>query len=255
MDCSNFLALMAVLPWVSGNCDLSPPTFHVSRGQVNGTTCEDLSRSAVTTTQCVMLCLTQQNCSVVNVECSAGSCHCVLCQGVYDIDFEVTSMEVYLKGSVIETNLTIPPKHEIPLPLSLSAGQVIRILLNLASKKVVIKLRLESGFSLLIDIRMLSKLIVRNSLLIGRWGDEEKDIPYFDFTGNQEVEVFIILRPLEFLVFFDSVPFFPFRHREPDLSLIKHFVINGDGESGSMKSLFISTLGDTERSISQTSQP
>ncbi|GFR62408.1 galectin [Elysia marginata] len=239
------LLLLTSAPLVSGSCSLSPPTLmRTFPGRVTGRTCEDVSWPNITTAQCVMHCLSRQECTLVSIECEAGPCRCSVCQGVEDIDDANSTSpptEVYLIGTEMETNWTVPPLHTLLLPSTVVVGQVFRFLLNLPTTSISLKLAIGGQLAFLLEFRVISSKIVRNTLLNNSWGDREEEIPYYDFPADSEVEVIYIVRSQDYKVYVNSVFFFTFQHREPDLTLINRFEIDGIGDFGIMKSLFVST--------------
>lgn len=47
---------------------------------------------------------------------------------------------------------------------------------------------------LLLAVSFLEKSIVRNSRIAGKWGKEEKTIPYFPFTAGESFKVILLIR-------------------------------------------------------------
>ncbi|KAK3701261.1 hypothetical protein RRG08_066754 [Elysia crispata] len=240
-----YIVLLSTPSSTTGECYLTPSTLLIQpAGRVKGLTCEDVPWSAVTTIQCAMLCLVRENCTVVSKDCQTGPCQCTLCQGVDDLgDFNssVLPAEVYIIGRVLAANLTVPPRQTILLPGPVVEGQVFRFLLSLLSTKMVLKLMIDSQFAFLMEIRFWSRNVVRNSLLGGKWGQQEQGVPYFNFTLNQELEVIFVVTRLEYKVYFDSVPFFNFQHREPGLARINILEAYGSGDDiGYLHSAFVS---------------
>ncbi|GFR67864.1 endonuclease domain of the non-LTR retrotransposon LINE-1 [Elysia marginata] len=232
-------------PLVSESCSLSPPTLmRTFPGRVTGRTCEDVSWPNITTPQGVMHCLSRQECTLVSIECEAGPCRCSVCQGVEDIDDANSTSpptEVYLIGTEMGTNWTVPPVHRLLLPSTVVAGQVFRFLLNLPTTYMYLKLAIGAQEAFLLAFHVNGSRIIRNTFLNNRWGDVEDDIPYYDFPANSEVEVIYIVRSQDYKVYVNTVFFFTFQHREPDLTLINRFETSGRGDFGMMKSLFVST--------------
>ncbi|GFR67872.1 galectin [Elysia marginata] len=240
-----WLFLLTSPPLVSASCSLSPPTLmRKFPGRVTGRTCDDVSWSNITRAQCVMHCLSRQECTLVSIECEAGPCRFSVCQGVEDIDDANSTSplsEAYLIGSDIKKNWTVPPVLMVLLPSTVVVGQVFRFLLNLPTTYMSLKVAIGAQAPFLLTFNVSSSRIIRNTFLNNSWGDKEEEIPYYDFPANSEVEVIYIVRSQDYKVYVNSVFFFTFQHREPDLTLINRFETYGRGDFGIMKSLFVST--------------
>ncbi|XP_073466198.1 galectin-3 isoform X2 [Aquarana catesbeiana] len=72
------------------------------------------------------------------------------------------------------------------------------------------------------------KVLVRNSMLQGRWGAEERAAPKFPFQKGHPFMVKIIVEPEQYLVAVNNENLFQYKHRNRDFQLTKAVVIGGD---------------------------
>ncbi|GFS14395.1 galectin [Elysia marginata] len=240
-----WLFVLTPAPLLVNTCNLSPPTL-INRlpGRVTGLACQDLSGTITTTAQCVIHCLSQEGCSMVRIDCGGGRCRCSVCQGVEDIE-DVTSAtplaEFYLLGSILLSNWTVPPAKYVHLPVPIVTGHVFRFVLNLGTKRSSIELMIGSQIAFYLQFRLNTGGIIRTWLLNNKWGQNEYEVPHKNFSPNSEVELIYIVSPVDYKVYVNSVFFFTFQHREPNLSRIDKIKFAAEGDSGRLKSFFMST--------------
>ncbi|XP_061109854.1 galectin-3b [Conger conger] len=94
--------------------------------------------------------------------------------------------------------------------IDLSAGNDIAFHLNICFN--------ESG----------KKMIVRNSLLKGSWGRQEKELSNFPFVAGQAFKLKILCTPTEYRVAVNQHHLLEFKHRFSNLRQIKHLGIYKD---------------------------
>ncbi|GFR77041.1 galectin [Elysia marginata] len=235
------LPLLATVSVIASQCDLSPRPGQMT-GEVTGITCANFSLADTTIGQCVLQCHIRDDCRVAYQSCEESSCDCVLCHGVHAIDFTRHDTTFYLKGSTVVTDAAVPPYQKWSIPGGgLSVGRVIRVRTVLSSKKLnLILAQSNRDIALLIITDLTSQTVLRQNRVGSRYGHAENNVPYFNFTAGQEVEVVVIVREDKYLVYFDSLEFFSFAHRNSDLETIVFFEVNGSGSMGRIQSLYIS---------------
>ncbi|XP_036417137.1 32 kDa beta-galactoside-binding lectin-like [Colossoma macropomum] len=72
------------------------------------------------------------------------------------------------------------------------------------------------------------QVIVRNSLIGGVWGPEERELPVFPFTPGKPFEIKIFCTSSEFIVEVDNKHLLTFAHRIRDIEKIKNLSIHRD---------------------------
>ncbi|KAL2099085.1 hypothetical protein ACEWY4_005565 [Coilia grayii] len=72
------------------------------------------------------------------------------------------------------------------------------------------------------------KVVVRNSLIAGKWGAEERNCPGFPFVAGQPFELKILCNHNEFRVAVNKSHLLEFRHRIRELNMITGLNIYGD---------------------------
>ncbi|GFR67861.1 galectin [Elysia marginata] len=220
-----WLPLLALISIITGQCNFSNQPFQMT-GEVTGIACTNFSLSDMTTGQCVLYCHFRNDCQVAYQSCEAPGCLCVLCQGSHAIDFTRLDRKFYLKGNMVTTDPAVPPYRKWTLPGGgLKVGRVFIIRLLLSSQSITLHLVDPNivGFPFYIRIDVIDRRIVRNSKKGKKYGNQESAIPYFNFTGGQEIELTCVVRKDEYLVYIDQYEFFTFTHRFPALDTISLF--------------------------------
>ncbi|OWF53976.1 Galectin-related protein A [Mizuhopecten yessoensis] len=126
----------------------------------------------------------------------------------------------------------------MPIPGDMTAGRIVtisgtprtgckRFTINLECVKTAIK-----DIAFHIDVRMQrlghSHQVIRNSCIRGRWGDEEKHVPYFPFQANASFDITILSEHDMFKVAVNNQHFTEFYHRMLKLDRINVINISGD---------------------------
>lgn len=79
------------------------------------------------------------------------------------------------------------------------------------------------------NVRFLESVVVRNSLLNGQWGAEERQQPEFPFPSGQQFNIIILPEQGSFKVAVNNKHFIEFVHRNPNLQAIQW--VETDGEA------------------------
>uniref|UniRef100_A0A8C6ZFN7 Galectin n=1 Tax=Nothoprocta perdicaria TaxID=30464 RepID=A0A8C6ZFN7_NOTPE len=81
---------------------------------------------------------------------------------------------------------------------------------------------------LLLTVNFGDKSITRNARTGGKWGREEKNIPYFPFTAGDTFKMELLCEHQQIRVLVDGRQFCDFTHRIQALNLVKALQITGD---------------------------
>ncbi|KYO21710.1 galectin-related protein A isoform X1 [Alligator mississippiensis] len=81
---------------------------------------------------------------------------------------------------------------------------------------------------LLFAVNFSDKSITRNARTAGKWGREEKNIPYFPFTAGDTFKMELLCEHQQMRVLIDGRQFCDFTHRIQTLSMITSLHISGD---------------------------
>ncbi|XP_062433200.1 galectin-related protein A-like [Rhea pennata] len=81
---------------------------------------------------------------------------------------------------------------------------------------------------LLLTVNFSEKSITRNARIGGKWGREEKIIPYFPFTAGDTFKMELLCEHQQIRVLVDGRQFCDFTHRIQALNLVKALQITGD---------------------------
>ncbi|XP_064000046.1 galectin-related protein A-like [Pogoniulus pusillus] len=81
---------------------------------------------------------------------------------------------------------------------------------------------------LLFTVNFSDKSITRNARIAGKWGREEKVIPYFPFTAGDTFKMELLCEHQQIRVLLDGRQLCDFTHRIQPLNLVKALQITGD---------------------------
>ncbi|KAI1237820.1 hypothetical protein IHE44_0013907 [Lamprotornis superbus] len=81
---------------------------------------------------------------------------------------------------------------------------------------------------LLFTVNFSEKSITRNARIAGKWGREEKTIPYFPFTAGDTFKMELLCEHQQIRVLLDGRQLCDFTHRLQPLNLVKALRISGD---------------------------
>ncbi|XP_009632473.1 galectin-related protein A isoform X4 [Egretta garzetta] len=81
---------------------------------------------------------------------------------------------------------------------------------------------------LLFTVNFSDKSITRNARIAGKWGREEKTIPYFPFTAGDTFKMELLCEHQQIRVLLDGRQLCDFTHRIQPLNLVKALQITGD---------------------------
>ncbi|XP_034975909.1 galectin-related protein A-like [Zootoca vivipara] len=81
---------------------------------------------------------------------------------------------------------------------------------------------------LLLAVSFLEKSIVRNSRIAGKWGKEEKTIPYFPFTAGESFKMELLCEHQQIRVLLDGRQLCSFTHRVQPMQRVTALQISGD---------------------------
>uniref|UniRef100_A0A8D0H9W9 Galectin n=1 Tax=Sphenodon punctatus TaxID=8508 RepID=A0A8D0H9W9_SPHPU len=81
---------------------------------------------------------------------------------------------------------------------------------------------------LLLAINFSEKSIVRNSRIAGKWGREEKNIPYFPFTSGDTFKMELLCEHQQIRILLDGRQLCDFTHRVQPMHRVTALQISGD---------------------------
>ncbi|EMP27836.1 Galectin-4 [Chelonia mydas] len=96
------------------------------------------------------------------------------------------------------------------------------------SFRINFKMGYSKDIALHINPRLNEKTVVRNSLLNGQWGPEERELPHNPFQPGQYFDLSIRCGNKRFKVFANGQPLFNYSHRFHNFQQIDTLEINGD---------------------------
>ncbi|CAM4689819.1 unnamed protein product [Caretta caretta] len=96
------------------------------------------------------------------------------------------------------------------------------------SFRINFKMGYSKDIALHINPRLNEKTVVRNSLLNGQWGSEERELPHNPFQPGQYFDLSIRCGNRRFKVFANGQPLFNYNHRFHNFQQIDTLEINGD---------------------------
>ena len=236
-----WLSLLATVSLISSQqCDMTPtPTQMV--GKIQGISCINFSNFSWAAGQCILHCYHLNKCRVAFLQCQDLECACILCQGVHAIDFTKVDKKFYLKGQVLGENLSLPPYRRWNIPDgNLEVGQVIiaRVVLATTNTKLFLTY-LNLDIALFIQIKVGSRTVARSTRINWQFSPQETEVPYFNFTVGQEIEVVYVIRSDEYWVYFDKTIFFTYHH-QISLEAVVFFEATAIGSMGVISYAFIS---------------
>ncbi|RUS76066.1 hypothetical protein EGW08_016170 [Elysia chlorotica] len=225
-------------------CSMYSQTLHTFPGKVTTISCFEVNSTYLTTDHYAIQCFSRPECRVISKTCSSsGQCRFSFCHGVDRWDMTAqTQQQVFLMMTSLDLlkNLATPPSQIIEVPGGLAVGQVILAKITLTAGNTNFALRCQRGTALLLAFRMDSREIVRQAFLDGSWTPPEKDVPYFDFAAGDIIDLTLIFRQQELVVFFYHELFFTYTHKETNLSSINLLRAASDAsEEFVLKSLLI----------------
>ncbi|XP_032882797.1 galectin-related protein-like isoform X1 [Amblyraja radiata] len=86
----------------------------------------------------------------------------------------------------------------------------------------------ETDIGLEVTVSFRERSVVRNAKVSGKWGKEEKNIPYFPFTPMQHFKMEILCEHQQFRVQVDGQQLFDFTYRFQQLQKLTALKITGD---------------------------
>ncbi|XP_069773189.1 galectin-related protein A isoform X2 [Narcine bancroftii] len=86
----------------------------------------------------------------------------------------------------------------------------------------------ETDIGLQVTVNFWDRSVVRNSKVSGKWGKEEKNIPYFPFVPMQHFKMEILCEHQQFRVQVDGQQLFDFTYRIQQLQKLTALKIIGD---------------------------
>ncbi|KAJ8399510.1 hypothetical protein AAFF_G00412220 [Aldrovandia affinis] len=131
------------------------------------------------------------------------------------------------------------PGHPLTVPYSMSLPRGVnnKLLITISGqvkphpKKITINLLRGKDVALHLNPRFDEggkKVIVRNSLLGGKWGKEERALGHFPFSAGQTFEIKILCTSNEFKVAVNKAHLLEFRYRIQELNQINQLTIHDD---------------------------
>ncbi|XP_060119540.1 galectin-related protein A-like, partial [Heteronotia binoei] len=81
---------------------------------------------------------------------------------------------------------------------------------------------------LLLVINFTEKSIVRNSWIAGKWGKEEKTIPYFPFTAGDSFKMELLCEHQQIRILLDGCQLCDFTHRVVPMRRVTNLQLLGD---------------------------
>ncbi|XP_036398528.1 galectin-3b isoform X2 [Megalops cyprinoides] len=125
----------------------------------------------------------------------------------------------------------------VPYDLKLPDGVYNKMLITINgeikpnSKKFAVNLTRGNDIALHFNTRFDDcgkKTIVRNSLVGGKWGKEERELSNFPFVQGKSFEMKILCTDNEFMVAVNKSHLLAFKHRVTELNMITHLGIYDD---------------------------
>ncbi|XP_072896257.1 galectin-related protein A isoform X2 [Hemitrygon akajei] len=89
-------------------------------------------------------------------------------------------------------------------------------------------LETETDIGLEVTVSFRDRSVVRNAKVSGKWGKEEKNIPYFPFTAMQHFKMEILCEHQQFRVQVDGQQLFDFTYRFQQIHKLTALKIIGD---------------------------
>lgn len=123
------------------------------------------------------------------------------------------------------------------IPGGLYPGRLIYITATPGPSRFAVNLRYQQhggDIAFHFNPRVKEGVVVRNSLLSGSWGSEEKDQPSFPFQAGQQFTMIILCEPTEFKVAVNNQHFIAFRSRTPNLQAIQWVEVESDATVSSI---------------------
>ncbi|XP_015745312.1 galectin-4 isoform X1 [Python bivittatus] len=129
-----------------------------------------------------------------------------------------------------------PAVHHPPVPytgsilggLGAKRTIVVRGFVPVNANRFQINFMAGQDIILHINPRMDERTVVRNSFLNGRWGPEERDLPFNPFQPGQYFDLSIRCGNHRFKVYANGQPFFNYAHRYHNFPQIDTLRIHGD---------------------------
>ncbi|XP_074872604.1 galectin-4 [Carettochelys insculpta] len=124
----------------------------------------------------------------------------------------------------------VPYVGNIPGGLVSKKTVVVKGLVPQGAKSFHINFKMgySKDIALHINPRLNENTVVRNSFLQGRWGPEERELPFNPFQHGQYFDISIRCGNQRFKVFVNGQPLFNYNHRVHNFQQIDMLEINGD---------------------------
>ncbi|XP_077178620.1 galectin-related protein A-like [Paroedura picta] len=81
---------------------------------------------------------------------------------------------------------------------------------------------------MLLAVNFTEKSIVRNSRIAGKWGKEEKTIPYFPFTAGDSFKMELLCEHQQIRILLDGRQLCDYNHRLVPMQKVTNVQISGD---------------------------
>ncbi|KAM4663091.1 galectin-3 [Discoglossus pictus] len=130
------------------------------------------------------------------------------------------------------SNIPLKIPYELPLPSGVVPGLLLTVQGNVNgnAKRFVIDFKKGQEIAFHVNPRLDEKpnTIVRNSMLRGQWGKEERHASKFPFQQGKPFKIQILCQPDKYNVAVNNESLFQYQHRVRELNEIKQIVISGD---------------------------
>ncbi|XP_067317094.1 LOW QUALITY PROTEIN: galectin-4 [Anolis sagrei] len=122
----------------------------------------------------------------------------------------------------------VPYVGNLPGGLGPKKTIVVRGFIPQDAKRFRINFKAGQEIALHINPRLDERVVVRNSFLGGRWGQEEREISVNPFQRGQYFDLSIRCGNQQFKIFIDGQPLFNYKHRFHNFQQINTLEIDGD---------------------------
>ncbi|XP_070592620.1 galectin-6-like [Erythrolamprus reginae] len=124
--------------------------------------------------------------------------------------------------------LLVPYTGDIPGGLEVNKNITIRGSIPKNAKSFHINLKAGQDVVLHFNLHMGQRTVIRNNFLYGRWGAEEKDLPFNPLQPGQNFELLIHCDNHKFKVYANGQPFFSYTYRYVLIENVHTLEIKGD---------------------------
>ncbi|KAK3787912.1 hypothetical protein RRG08_008046 [Elysia crispata] len=209
------LYLMWSIPFTTSSCSLDPITFMPITGMPAGGSCSSSAHGLLTTG---VLCASRPDCKLVfcpGCNSSDGSCRCVYCNNVLDLNTDLSESDFVFKAQLIAG-----VSEKVLLPDGLVAGDIIIMTATLQDLVVVFSLVTASDdVPFYLEISFMASTVISNSLIEDVEGEKlvTRDRSNFDLEKSASATVMYIVQDSQFKVFLDNklLSTFPLRVSSP----------------------------------------